>query len=254
MKETNSLRQLSIDQITSQAWCLTKKHLPIFLLLLILMQVVGGVPQSVYYTDYMKAIMENGTVMTEQEWLEMADPATLVSTVIYTLMAAIACWFIQMYLYIVTFRLMSDTAEGHKPDLTARLKDGLRGYWFFLGCYFVYGLLACIGFIACLLPGIILGIRWMFVPLIAALHPERTLSECFSQSWEMTKGHFWKLLLMGIIVVLLNILGLICCCVGIFVTSIISYFMYILAYRTLADEPEESVEDFTSKNLTIIKE
>ena len=59
---------------------------------------------------------------------------------------------------------------------------------------------------------------------------------------------------MGIVAILLNILGFICCCIGILVTSIITYFMLILAYRTLSGETEEKREDFTSENLTIVSE
>lgn len=249
-------RNLSIDNITSQAWDLTKKHLPIFLILMVLTQVVAGLPQSVYYNDYLTAIMENGTMMSEQEWMNTIEPAALISTLIYISLAGLVCWFITMFLYVVTYRLANDAAKGEKPDLTSRLKDGLRGYWFFFGCSIIYGVLVGIGTVFCILPGIFLTIRLLFVPTIAVLHPERTLSECFSQSWNMTKGHFWKLVLMGVVVCLLNLLGLICCCVGIFVTSIISTFMYILVYRTLSgeDKSEGTITETVSENLTVVSE
>ena len=59
---------------------------------------------------------------------------------------------------------------------------------------------------------------------------------------------------MGIVAILLNILGFICCCVGVLVTSIITYFMLILAYRTLSGEAEEKTEGFGSENLTVVSE
>lgn len=251
--ETN-LKHLSIDDNISQAWALTKKHLPIFLVLMILTQVVGGIPQSVYYNNYLTTMMESGAVMSEQEWMNAIEPAELISTLIYTSLAGLVCWFIYMFLIIVTYRLANDAAKGEKPDLTARLKDGLRGYWFFFGCYLVYSLLVGIGTVCCLLPGIFLGIRLLFVPIIAALHPERTFSECLSQSWQITKGSFWNLFLLGVIAFFLAILGLICCCVGVLVTSIITYFMLILAYRTLSGEAEEKTEDVVSENLTVVSE
>lgn len=254
MEERNNIRQLNIENTISQAWALTKKHLPIFLLLTFLMQSVGGIPQSVYYSEYMKAIMESGTMITEEQWLEMADPATLISVGIFTILAGILCWLIQIYLTIVGYRLLDDAVKGEKPNLTNRLKDGLRGYGMAFITYISYSFIVCLGVLACILPGVFLAVRLIFTPVIAVLHPERTFSECFSQSWNMTKGHFWKLLIMGIVAILLNILGFICCCVGVLVTSIITYFMLILAYRTLSGETEEKREDFTSENLTIVSE
>ncbi len=254
MEEKNYTQRLDIDEITSQAWSLTKKHLPIFLLLTILMQITGSTPQSVYYNEYMKAMLESGTVITEEQWLEMADPATLISVGVFTILAGIICWLIQEYLIIVNYRLLNDAAKGEKPNLTDRLKGGLRGYGMILMIHISYGIIVCFGTLACILPGIFLAVRLIFTPVIASLHPERTFFECFSQSWDMTKGHFWKLLLMGIVAILLNILGFIICCVGILVTSIITYFMLILAYRTLSGEAEEKAADSASENLTVVSE
>ena len=87
--------------------------------------------------------------------------------------------------------------------------------------------------ICCILPGIYLAIRLMFTPMIAANHPEVAFSDAFSRSWQMTKGHFWILLWLGIVVIGINIVGLICCCVGLIVTSILSYMMYACVYKLL---------------------
>lgn len=159
-----------------------------------------------------------------------------------------------MYPTIVTYRMANDAAKGEKPDLANRLKDGFRGFGSFFITYVIFSIIVIIGFIWCLIPGIFLMVRFIFAPVIAALHPERSLKECFAQSWQITKGNFWNLFLLGIIAIFLEILGLICCCVGVLVTSIITYFMLILAYRTLSGETEEKREDFTSENLTIVSE
>lgn len=97
----------------------------------------------------------------------------------------------------------------------------------------------------CILPGLFLQIRLMFVPIIAANKPELTLSEVFSRSWSITKGHFFDLFLFGIIVVLINIVGFLCCCVGLYVTSIISEFMYVELYYRLSNDgnPASPAED-----------
>lgn len=251
MSQTNNLRQLSIDNITSQAWGLTKKHFLVFLLMTILMQIISAIPQGIQYADYMKILMATGDpAMAEQILMESASAGMSIGTSI----ATIICVIFQLYPTIVIYRLANDAARGEQPDLGARLKDGFRGFGFFLITHIGYGILVFLGTLCCFLPGIFLGVRLAFAPVIAALHPERSLSECFSQSWQMTKGNFWNLFLLGIIAVLLTILGLICCCVGVFVTSIITNFIFILAYRTLSGEAEEKTEDSASENLFVVSE
>jgi hypothetical protein len=253
MEETTNIRQFSIDQTFSEAWVLTKKHFLVFLLLTFVMWFVTSIPSCGQYADYMKLLMENGGAITEEleeMLMATASPAAQIKASI----ASIICSIIQSYFILVLYRLANDAAKGADVNLTHRLKDSIHGFIFYLVTYISVTICIVIGTFACILPGIFLGIRLWFTPVIAALHPERSFGDCFAQSWNMTKGHFWKLLLLGIVLILLNILGLMCCCVGVVVTSIISYFVTIIAYRTLSGEAEEKAEDFTSDNLTIVSE
>lgn len=250
METRNNLRQLSIDQTFSQAWGLTKKHFLVFLLLTFVMWLVAFIPSSGQYADYMKILMENGGTVTEEMLMATASPAEQIKASI----TSIICSIIQSYFILVLYRLANDAAKGADVNLANRLKDSIHGFIFYLVTYISVSICIVIGTFACILPGIFLGIRLWFAPVIAALHPERSFGDCFAQSWNITKGHFWTLLLLGIVVLLLNILGLMCCCVGVVVTSIISYFVTIIAYRTLSGEADEPAEDFTSENLTVVSE
>ena len=250
MEETTSIRQFSIDQTFSEAWVLTKKHFLVFLALTILIFLIGSIPSGSQYADYVKLLMENGGTMTEEMLMATAGPVAQIKTSI----ATIICSIIQSYFVLVLYRLTNDAVKGADVNLADRLKGGIHGFIFYLLTSFALSISIFIGTLACIIPGIFLGVRLWFAPIIAALHPERSFGDCFDQSWKMTKGHFWKLLLLGIVLILLNILGLMCCCVGVVVTSIISYFVTIIAYRTLSGEAEEKAEDFTSDNLTIVSE
>ena len=250
METTNNVRQLSIDNNLSQAWGLTKKRVVVVLLLMIIILIIGGIPNFIQYADYVKVLAATG----DPEMAQQILMETAASTQITGAIATIICVIIQLYPTIVTYRMANDAAKGEKPDLTDRLKDGFRGLGFFLIVNILFFICTWLGMICCIIPGIFLVVRFLFAPIIAALHPERSLKECFAQSWQITKGNFWNLFLLGIIATFLNILGLICCCVGVLVTSIITYFMLILAYRTLSGEAEEKTEDFTSENLTVVSE
>ena len=250
MEATNNIRQFSIDQTFSQAWTLTKKHFLVFLALTFLSFLIGSIPSGGQYADYLKLLMENGGTIPEEMLMATASPIEQIKSSI----ATIICTIIQSYFVLVTYRLANDAAKGAEVNLADRLKGGIHGFIFYVLTYIVVSICILVGICICILPGIFIGIRLWFAPVIAALHPERSLSDCFAQSWNMTKGHFWKLLLLGIVLILLNILGLLCCCVGVVVTNIISYFVTILVYRTLSGETEEKVENFTSDNLTIVSE
>lgn len=249
MEGTNNMCQLNIGQTISRAWELTKKHFFIFLALVFLMQLIGVIPNGAQYANYLEFMMKNGGVITDEMMMEAVNSGAQTSII-----TTIICYILQLYLGIVTYRLANDAAKGLQPDLTARLRNGAQGFLYYLIITIIFSLMIAVGCIFCIIPGVFLAVRFGFAPLIAALHPERSFGDCFEQSWDITKGNFWNLFLLGIVAFALNILGLICCCVGIFVTSIITIFIYIIAYRTLANEDEKPTGDFSSENLTIVRE
>lgn len=173
-------------------------------------------------------LIENGEIWNWVGWI---------------MVAAVISFFVGYYLSIITYRMLNTAIKGEKIDLTAQFKNAFRGYWFFVGAYIVYSLIIAMGMICCILPGIYLGIRLMFTPMIAANHPELAFSDAFTRSWQMTKGHFWILLWMGIVVIGINIVGLVCCCVGLIVTSILSYMMYACVYKVLTPVDNSASEE-----------
>ena len=249
MENKTFVPDLGVSSVFDSAWGLTKKHfLPIFLLML-----VGGMlynlPSSYFYSSYYAELL-SGNYLTEEEWIAKqidAAPVSLLKNYAVMLLLAIVCGLIRMYIDLVRNRVLLSAKEKNSVDMTAIIKGGFSGYWFFLICTLLSGIIIGIGYVFCILPGIFLQVRLMFVPIIAANKPELTLSEVFSRSWNMTEGRFLDLLLFGIIVVLLNIVGFICCCIGLYVTSIISEFMYVELYYRLSNDgnPASPAEDVT---------
>lgn len=224
---------IEIDGIIKRAWQLTKKHFPVFLLLIILSQIVSGLPSHTYYGDLIGEIIRNGGDIDNQQLMELQVAA-------YTSGKAIILYIIAIllgsYIGIVTLRLLNDVVQGVKPDMTVAFKESYRNFLFFIGVYWVYVFIIALGMLMCLIPGIYLAVRYMFVPMIAANRRDVAFSEAFSMSWKMTKSHFWQLFLFGIVSIGINIVGFICCCIGILLTSIITYIMYALLYKELSKE------------------
>ena len=263
MEQTNTtLKVLSVDKVISTSWAFTKKHLPIFLVLTFLISMLNGLPSNIYYYQYFSALTSygQGGALTEDEWLSMMvaeDPMWAFRMLGWIVIGGIVCWFLATFISLVTYRLLGDAVDGRKVDLTARLKGGLRGYWLYFFTILLYGVVTGFAAIFCILPGIFVGIRLMFAPMIAALHPEQSFGNALSRSWEMTKGNFWNLIVLFIVVCLINVLGLLCCCVGIYVTSVISYFVYAVAYKILSPEEdggeEQHLESSATENLQVVE-
>lgn len=80
-----------------------------------------------------------------------------------------------------------------------------------------------IGFIFLIIPGIILACRLVFVPFLVMDKSMEPIA-AIEKSWDMTRGHGWKIFGMGLLAILIFIGGLICFIVGAFIA-----FMWISA-------------------------
>lgn len=232
MEEQHQSRiNLEVGDILNRSWELTKKHFPAFLLLLIMAQLVGGLPYSIYYGDMMTEFVQNGGQMDYEQMMDMYATNYSSGKLLFFSLIAI---LVGSYLYVVTLRLLNDVVSDEKADLTAAFKESYRNYLFFIGVYLVYCVTVGLSMLFFIVPGIYLGIRYMFSFMIAANRQDIAFGDAFSMSWQMTKGHFWKLFLFGIVSIGINLVGYACCCVGVLLTLIITYIMYALLYRELS--------------------
>jgi hypothetical protein len=127
-------------------------------------------------------------------------------------------------------------AEGRKPDPSMLFQS--EG----LGPYIVASILVAIGviigFILLIVPGIILLILWHFFGYVIVENPTTTsATEAMRRSAEITKGHRWELLGLGLLLIGVNILGLLACCIGVIFTEGITAMTVAYAYKTLSGQP-----------------
>ena len=245
METYNYQSQFTVGGVIDEAWALTKKHFHVFLLLTILSSIIAGIFQYAYYGPYLELALSNlDTTITEEEWMNMMVANGEIWNWVGKLsLAGIFVFLVNNYLKVVGGRMLHAAVYNERVDMTAEFKNARHTYLYYLGVNIVFSLIVTIGCLFCILPGIFLAVRLMFAPMIAINHPELTFSEAFTRSWQMTKGHFWKLIGLYLLVILLNILGIICCCVGYLLTIVITYMMYGYAYKLLYPvEPEPVVE------------
>ena len=102
--------------------------------------------------------------------------------------------------------------------------------------YLIASIVVCIGvsigFVLLILPGIYLSVRWYMYPWVL-VDKEVGPFEALRQSWEMTRGSFWNLFLLGFLLCLINLLGTMALLIGLLVTIPLSVVAIGYAYRHL---------------------
>jgi len=226
------MKQLVIGDIVSRAWDLAVKHWPIFVLLTFVYNMISGFGLNIDQTLYMEGIQNNDPLLISQA-------ITVSPWMAVTFLLAIYLSYVMLNLYVnahCTGKPYATMAEAFKVDFNQ------------LAIYFcvelVYGIIVAIGCVALIIPGIYLAIRLWYAPLLAATQGA-SFTEAFSRSWEMTKGHFWELLLLGLTMIGIGILGFCACCVGYFFASVIINFMLVISFFILKPEmPASEATDY----------
>jgi uncharacterized membrane protein len=108
-------------------------------------------------------------------------------------------------------------------------------YFAYLGATLLVALGTWFGLLFCIVPGIFLMICWLFTGM-AILDRGMGPVEAMGHSWNLSRGHRWDLLLFLLLLLGVNILGLLACCVGVFVTSAMSYLAWAWVYLRLTGQ------------------
>jgi hypothetical protein len=94
------------------------------------------------------------------------------------------------------------------------------------------GILAIIGCILCLLPGIYLAVGWAFtIPLI--MDKQLGFWEAMEVSRKVVTKHWFLILGLLLLVGLVSAAGIVACCVGVFVTIPIGFIALMYAYEDI---------------------
>ncbi len=237
--------ELNISEILNKAWEPTKKYgIIIAVLLLIIGMVTGGMEyigaSTKYYTD-------PSTIKTPEELVLLFKEmygysfTTCISNLINVILSA---GLVNMVLSLVAGRMNEVKLSAYNmPVMT---------YVNYLVVNIIYGILIFTGTLLCVIPGIFIAVRLSMAQYHVIEHPKDGIIGALKSSWEITKGNFWNLFLIGILYIALTFAGLFVCCVGAFFA--VAYFMFInaIVYFTLYNNstftPEQEYLDATVGN------
>lgn len=130
--------------------------------------------------------------------------------------------------------------DGETPKFV-EIFDEYKIFWKYIGVSILFPLTVLGGLILLVIPGIIWAVRFSFSPLIVIdtrMGPIKAMKE----SYAITKGSFWKILLFWISVAFVNLLGLILFGIGLLITVPVTTFATVYAYRLLSRQKAGLIE------------
>lgn len=237
------MKKLSIGDIVSRAWDLAVKHWPIFVLFALVEGLLSGTYMKVDGTAYTQAI-------TTQDPAVMSEMLRDAIQVNYPMLAIV--FLVTIYLGFVVINMYVNAHQVGRPYTS--LGDAFKVDINQLAIYFcvevVYAIIVGCGTLLCILPGIFFGVRLWYAPVLAATQGA-SFGEAFTKSWEMTRGHFWELFLMGLTMIGITILGFCACFVGVFFAEVVVTFMLVVSFFMLKPaDPEPAFEEYVEPEAT----
>ena len=134
--------------------------------------------------------------------------------------------------------------DGETPKFVDIFKE-YKTFWKYLGVSIIYPLVILGGLILTIVPGIIWAVRFSFSSIIV-IDTKSGPVAAMKESYAITKGSFWEILLFWITMMLLNILGLIFFGIGLIISIPISVMAYVYVYRKLTKEKAGLIENPSS--------
>jgi hypothetical protein len=126
-----------------------------------------------------------------------------------------------------------------KPDFELLIRGFSENYLHIILANLLVLALVVLGFIALIVPGIIIACRLAFVSYLV-MDKKLDPIEAVETSWRLTRGHGWKIFFMGLASFFIIIFGLIMVVVGIFPALIWIGSSFAALYQSVLNEKEKS--------------
>jgi uncharacterized membrane protein len=124
------------------------------------------------------------------------------------------------------------TYDGDKPMFSDIFKE-YELFWKYIGVSILVPLVVLGGLLLLVIPGLIWAVRFSFSPIILVDTKSGPVVS-MKESYAITKGKFWKLLLFWLTIAGLNILGFLVVGAGLIVSVPVSMLSTIYVYRELS--------------------
>jgi uncharacterized membrane protein len=144
-------------------------------------------------------------------------------------------WIVGLLLAYGLIRASLAVTRGEKPEV-AMLFQG-QNFGPYLVASILFGIGAAIGFLLCIVPGIIFVVIFWFYGYVICEAPEGiSATDALSRAAQLSKDKRWELFGLGVVLFLINLVGAILCGVGLLFTYGITALAVAYAYRSLSGQ------------------
>ena len=224
---------LSISSVLNTAWEYAKKYGLLIAVVYLLVGILTNGLQSIGGPSFQDS-QAIGEAIGRGDWESVGSIAQAYSgsigSNIGTMFGGILSTIVSVGLYNQALGLMSGrfnevTFDAFKLPFATYLKVFVVS--------FIVGIISIVAFFCCVIPALFVVPRLILAPVYQVEHPEAGIFESLSASWNMSSGNTLSLLGLGLIVKGIMLVGLCCCCIGVYFAAAIKLFALIAAYKAL---------------------
>lgn len=139
---------------------------------------------------------------------------------------------ISLFLLLIIIKMVYDAVVNNSVSFSEAISLSVRKFIFALIVFILYYLVVTFGFIALIIPGIFLIVKFAFVAYFILLSNEKII-DSFRKSWQITKGNWWEVFglnLMFIIpVVILSIIANIIAIISVPIALVLDFVSLLLS-------------------------
>ena len=146
------------------------------------------------------------------------------------LLASLVLFAATAVLGIGATRIALRLAQGHSAHY-ADIVPPMRLLWPYLAAALLTGLAVIGGLILLILPGVWVAVRLSMVRF--EVIDGAGIRESLNKSWALTEGHFWRLFLFMLALIVLNVLGALAFMVGLLISIPVTMLAYAHVYQKL---------------------
>lgn len=231
------MTNLNVSEVISKAWDFTKEHWLKMLLINIFVGIVTSIVACVltipdgYFSAIADAVNGNNNAINHLQ--SMAEQQNYKMSLLSGLISAI------IELGVINAVLLVVLGKTESPSLTKGYAT--TAYFKYILATILYDIIIIIGLCLCIVPGIYFASRLIMYKYILLDDSSVGVIDALQKSWNMTKDNVLNIILIAVLCVLINIVGVLCCCVGVLITATISYFAWAICYKKLSDMQQETV-------------
>lgn len=136
--------------------------------------------------------------------------------------------------------------RNEKPQIETFIQGFRENYFNIVLANLIKVALIILGFVFFIIPGIILACRLVFVSYLV-LDKNLDPIAAIEKSWDMTRGHGWKVFGMGLLAIPIFMLGLLCFLVGAFVAVMWISAAFALLYEVINVQERDNNDPYLEK-------